>query len=286
MKEEKTIPGRIRIAPDLKQINSEMAVLQMLLAIHIEDYYCDFGIDDGSVLSKPGINVYHGSFDITFYLDAIDGQFRIMMPEIKRLLYSKFHKVESSGIFNYIADLKTIFSTIQSHLASSRQTTKKVAASYKYLFGSIELPKAKPLLEIKIKYIIELIEYLYSIAPEEAVKPVPNKKQRPTITRWSDAFCRTTDYLNITDILIREGCLSKDSFLYQDTRKGNKGFIVAIIKYLWNLKYYKPGLGRLRGEEIQLICKELGVVVSLAMITKVKIEDYDLSFIPQEIENE
>ncbi len=285
MNKEKTTTRRLRIVPDLKKINSEMEVLHMLMAIHLEDYYCELGLDDISILEKPGIKINPGTFDITFFFDAIDSQFSLMMPEIKRLLHRRFLKEDSGGIFNYIADLKTVFKAIQSQLASRRHTMKTITASYKYLFGAIELQKARPLLKIKIKYITELIEYLYSIASEETVRIVSNKKDRPTITKWSDAFCRSSDYINIAETLVRNGYLSNDTFLYLDTRKGNKGFIVAIIKHLWALKYYKPELGRLLSDEIHLICMELGVVVSLSMIKKVKIEDYDLSFIPHDFEN-
>ena len=67
----------------------------------------------------------------------------------------------------------------------------------------------------------------------------PTNEKKPVTTEIQDSikhlFVKISDYNTIQDLLVVKEILEPNSFLFKDTKKGNKSFCVAIILDL----YYK-----------------------------------------------
>jgi len=112
------------------------------------------------------------------------------------------------------------------------------------------------------------------------------KKENNTFTeqvksfKLSDIFEDISKYKYIMNLLVEKQYCQPNTYIWKDEKKGNKGFLVAIIKCLHIQRYYKDNK-RLKNEQIKIISKNtFGCEMSIDTIKKANPERFDISFIP------
>ena len=115
----------------------------------------------------------------------------------------------------------------------------------------------------------------------------PTNEKKPVTTEIQDSikhlFVKISDYNTIQDLLVVKEILEPNSFLFKDTKKGNKSFCVAIILDLYYKRYLhkKP-----KPEQIKFICEtDFGLEIGLDTIKRTKRENFKIDFIPVNTQN-
>jgi len=95
-----------------------------------------------------------------------------------------------------------------------------------------------------------------------------------------DIFEDSSRHNSIMKLLVEKGFCQPNTFIWKDEKKGNKGYLAAILKYLHSQGYYKDNK-RPTIEQIQEIASNtFGWSMSIDIIKKTKPEEFELDFIP------
>lgn len=131
-----------------------------------------------------------------------------------------------------------------------------------------------------IKHLSELItlheKYLPLIDEDKTISTITKTQS----LKLSDFFESASKYESLMKILITKGYCQPETFIWIDDKKGNKGLLAAIIKYLHPQGYYKDK-ARPTNEEILIMAKNtFGWEMSIDTIKRANTSAFDLSFIP------
>jgi hypothetical protein len=107
-----------------------------------------------------------------------------------------------------------------------------------------------------------------------------SKAERTTNPQLSDFFSDAKQYLTIMELLVQRGHCQSETYIWKDEKAGGKSFLIAILKQLHKLKYYKeneqPSL-----KEYKAIAKNtFGLSLGIDTVKKASPENFDLSFLP------
>lgn len=98
--------------------------------------------------------------------------------------------------------------------------------------------------------------------------------------KLSDIFESISKHTYIMDLLVEKKHCQSNTYIWKDEGKGNKGFLVALLKFLHTQQYYK-GNKRPTNKQIMEIAKNsFGWKIGIDTIKKAKPKNFDLSFIP------
>ncbi|MBA4851520.1 hypothetical protein [Emticicia sp. BO119] len=115
------------------------------------------------------------------------------------------------------------------------------------------------------------------------VVPATNNPEEESLINkpnFCSFFNTISSYNFIMNLLVSEGYLQENTYIWKDCTKGNKGLLVAIIKYLHNQKFYRDNK-KPSNEEIKTICRiTFGQEISIDTIKKSQINQFNLEFIP------
>lgn len=112
------------------------------------------------------------------------------------------------------------------------------------------------------------------------IPPQPNGIKPANPIKLSDYFESISKFNFIMNLLVEKQYCQPNTFIWKDENKGNKGFLVAILKQLHSQGYYKNNF-RLTNEQIKEIAlNSFGWDVSIDTIKKTKTIHFDVSFIP------
>jgi hypothetical protein len=126
------------------------------------------------------------------------------------------------------------------------------------------------------KWLFNEKEYFKELSSIITYKSDDKKK----IITFPDLFEDEAKYERILNLLVEKGYCQADTFIWKDETNGNKGFLVAILKHLHKLKYYK-GNQRPTSQQIKEIAKDtFGLKISLDTIKRARPDQFDVSFIP------
>lgn len=117
---------------------------------------------------------------------------------------------------------------------------------------------------------------------ELKLKSNTNKtKTKKDVSKNLESFFESiSKYKTIMELLVTKNLVYPNTYIWKDEEKGNKAYLVGIIKDFHGKKYYKDNQ-RPTGEQIKLICKNtFGLEVSIHTIKRAKADNFNLDFIP------
>lgn len=109
----------------------------------------------------------------------------------------------------------------------------------------------------------------YPLLFKKFEKSIQNtKNESKSIENLKQFFKCTSEYTKVMNLLASEGYINRDSHTWIDEKKGNKEFLVKLIKNLHQKGYLKS---RPKNKEIKLICKNtFAIEVSIHTINRAK----------------
>lgn len=130
------------------------------------------------------------------------------------------------------------------------------------------------------KYLSELIALYQKRLPLENEQNTPSESIIHSTLTLLELFENTSKYNHVMNLLVEKGYCQADTFIWKDAKKGNKGYLAAILKYLHSQQYYKNNL-RPTSEQIQSIAKNtFGWEMGIDTIKRSNPEQFDVSFLP------
>jgi hypothetical protein len=214
--------------------------------------------------------------------------------EISKLNYKgdTFYFFDSIAMFVYKLDAIIKSFPINSQLVQSiemwiveldQDIQKEITTGYKKLTKIQQeyriVTRAK-LREIRDSLKMELEKGNKLDTPNDTTSQTQNKwekNNKGSSLQLSDLFESDSNYKFIMDLLVQKGYCNPTTYIWKDEKKGNKGLLVAILKQLQYLGYYK----RITNKEIQDIVKTtFHLEMSVETVKKTSVDDFDVSFIP------
>ncbi|MGP8216482.1 MAG: hypothetical protein ACLQQ4_13015 [Bacteroidia bacterium] len=261
------------------------------------EYYGD------KLMNKPNVDIHSVQHEIREIIDRrfhhkvfIYGEFRIkgdrntgrtngkygwgMLTDIDKqkkvhgLSFDEaFIKLTRNGTTDERKEIVKNIATIKAYLDYMTYLTRQNINSHQRKINAQTLPQIKETI----------------IKPEEKSNiQVSPQISEPLITTLfpinkfllSDIFSDEAKYKYIMNLLVDKGYCQKETFIWKDGKKGNKGLLAAIIKQLHPQGYYKDNK-KPSNEQIQEIAKNtFGCEISISTIEKSNSTTYDVSFIP------
>lgn len=125
---------------------------------------------------------------------------------------------------------------------------------------------------------IEIFEKFYFEKCEQNGRPILNETPKPNLELIA-FFDQISNYNHIMELLVNQGYCQAGSYIWKDAKKGYKGFLIAIIKYLHSQGYYKDKKPSHK-QIMSIALNTFRVSVGTDRIKQAKPEDFDLDFIP------
>jgi hypothetical protein len=109
------------------------------------------------------------------------------------------------------------------------------------------------------------------------IEEVSEQKQSLTL---KDVFADDSKFDYIMALLVDKGYCQPVTYIWKDLKKGHRGLIASILKYLHFQKYYQEKSGISNEQIIEIALNTFRVVIKIDTVKKADPSDFDLSFIP------
>ena len=133
---------------------------------------------------------------------------------------------------------------------------------------------------IRITTFYKCLQWLIEFRGKQKNHIRPDMFQENIPLKLNIVFESTSKYKQIMELLVEKEHCQPHIYIWKDEKKGNKGFLVAILKYLHKQGYYKKNR-RLTNEEIRQIAKNtFGCTIGIDTVKHTKPDNPGLKFIP------
>ncbi|HRZ75746.1 MAG TPA: hypothetical protein P5248_00145 [Bacteroidales bacterium] len=107
-----------------------------------------------------------------------------------------------------------------------------------------------------------------------------DSSERSEIVSFGQLFKNYDDYDYVMSLLARYEYVDENTKLWKDHTKGNKSFMVALMKHLHQKGYYRDDKLPSNSQIIAICESSFGWNVSIDTVKKTKPDSHDFSFIP------